>query len=193
VIGQTYTLSFDAGVFSYNKNQQKIQITVVGNKSLLSKAITLTGLGGGSNLWLPQKFTFVADRTSVILTFRDQSSVTSSIDLMLDNVQVTGPSLLAATVSTSTLSTMSTTSIQSPLLQGTKLSSPTLKVTPGAATMSMAANQAGTYILERSDDLITWEFVSELHANAPGAIEFQADHKAAKAGKAFYRVGFRPN
>ncbi len=59
--------------------------------------------------------------------------------------------------------------------------------------MSMAANQAGTYILERSDDLITWEFVSELHANAPGAIEFQADHKAAKAGKAFYRVGFRPN
>lgn len=193
VAGQTYTLKFDAGVYSTSKNQQKMQVTVAGKKSLLSKAITLTGLGGGFNLWFPQSFTFVADSTTAILTFRDQSTATVGIDLMLDNVQVTGPSAMVATASAATLSTMNTTSVQSLAPQGAKLPAPSLKVTPGAATVSLAANQAGTYVLERSDDLITWEFVSELHANAPGGIEFQADHKAAKAGKAFYRIGFRAN
>ena len=196
VLGKTYTLAFDVGVLSYNKSQQKIQVTVAGKKSLLSKTITLTGLGGGTNLWVPQSFTFVADRTTATLNFRDQSTATIGIDLLLDNIRITGPSLLAATTSVETASiagstTLQTNTPQSLAMHEPKLASPSLKVVPGAATMSIAAHAAGTYVLERSDDLITWEFVSELHANAPGALDFQADHKAAKNGKTFYRIGFR--
>ncbi|MES2657778.1 MAG: Ig-like domain-containing protein [Verrucomicrobiota bacterium] len=89
--GATYTLAFDAGVFSFNTNQQKLQVTVNGTGSLLTQVININGLGGGSNRWLPQSFTFVADSGSVTLAFRDQSASTSGLDLLLDNVRVTGP------------------------------------------------------------------------------------------------------
>jgi alpha-L-fucosidase len=92
VSGQTYTLQFDAGVLSYNTNSQSIQVTVNGLGSLFSQTITIFGLGGASNHWLPQSFTFVADSASATLTFRDQSSSTSALDLLLDHVRVTSGS-----------------------------------------------------------------------------------------------------
>ncbi len=91
VSGQTYTLAFDAGVFSFNTNPQKLLVTVNGTASLLSQSITINGLGGGSNRWVPQSFTFVADSASATLTFTDQSASTNGLDLLLDNVRVTGP------------------------------------------------------------------------------------------------------
>jgi lysophospholipase L1-like esterase len=90
VIGQTYTLTFDAGVLAYNRKSQTVQVTVAGSGSLLSQTITIIGLGGGTNLWLPQSFTFVANSSTSTLTFRDKSTSTNSLDLLLDNVRITG-------------------------------------------------------------------------------------------------------
>ena len=92
VVGQPYTLAFDAGVFSYNTNSQTMQVTVNGTASLLTRLITINGAGGGNNRWLPQSFSFVADSASTTLTFRDQSSSTNGLDLTLDNVRVNGAS-----------------------------------------------------------------------------------------------------
>jgi VCBS repeat-containing protein len=89
--GQTYTLTFDAGVFSFNTNPQRLQVTVNGTGNLFSQVVTVTGLGGGTNRWLPQSFTFVADGAVATLTFLDQSTSTNGLDLLLDNVSVTGP------------------------------------------------------------------------------------------------------
>lgn len=90
VPGETYTLSFDMGVLSYVKKQQKLSLTVSGNTNLLTQTISITGAGTGSTEWTPRTFTFVADRATTNLSFRDRSSSTSGIDLLLDNVRVTG-------------------------------------------------------------------------------------------------------
>jgi VCBS repeat-containing protein len=87
--GTTYTLAFDAGVLAYNTSQQKLQVGVTGSSSLLSQVVTLNGLGGGSNNWVPQSFTFVANSTTTTLTFTDISTTTVGLDLLLDNVRVT--------------------------------------------------------------------------------------------------------
>ncbi|MEO5914515.1 MAG: Ig-like domain-containing protein [Luteolibacter sp.] len=92
VPGQTYTLAFDAGVLSFNTNSQSLQVTVNGTSSLLNQVITLNGLGGGAQRWVPQTFTFVANSTGTTLSFRDVSTTTNALDLTLDNVRVTGAS-----------------------------------------------------------------------------------------------------
>ncbi len=90
VAGQSYTLAFDAGVLSYNTSPQTMRVTVTGTAALLDKTITINGAGGGSNRWLPQSFTFVADGPAATLVFRDQSASTVALDMMLDNVRVSG-------------------------------------------------------------------------------------------------------
>ncbi len=91
VPGQTYTLAFDMGVLAYNKNQQSLLVTVTGTNSLLSQSITLNGTGGGATRWVPQSFTFVANSGSSTLRFQDKSTTTNNLDLLLDNVRVSGP------------------------------------------------------------------------------------------------------
>jgi VCBS repeat-containing protein len=88
VIGQTYTLAFDAGVLSYTSSTQSMLVSVTGAGNLLSRTITLIGSTGGNCLWLPQSFTFVANSTTATLTFTDQSTSTISVDMLLDNVRV---------------------------------------------------------------------------------------------------------
>ncbi|MEO5914296.1 MAG: cadherin-like domain-containing protein [Luteolibacter sp.] len=91
VAGQTYTLTFDAGVLSFNFSPQKLLVTADGTASLLNQLVTVNGTNSGTNVWTPKSFTFVADSTVTTLTFRDQSASTGGIDLTLDNVSVTGP------------------------------------------------------------------------------------------------------
>lgn len=91
VAGQPYTLTFDAGVLSYNTSSQSMQVAVAGSSSLLTRLITINGLSGGTNRLAPQTFGFVADSGSTTLTFRDLSGSTNGLDLTLDNVRVSGP------------------------------------------------------------------------------------------------------
>jgi lysophospholipase L1-like esterase len=90
-VGGTYTLAFDAGALNYNTSPQTMLVTVTGTGSLLSQTIVITGPGNGGNYWLPQSFTFVANSAVSTLTFRDQSSATVGVDMLLDNVRISGP------------------------------------------------------------------------------------------------------
>jgi len=200
-MGQTYTLAFDAGVLAYNTNSQTIQVTVTGAGSLLSRTITLIGAGGGTSRWLPQSFTFVANSTAATLTFRDQSTSTNSLDLLLDNIRITATaSALASLVpqqgsngTTSSLTTSQAAITPPPASLGT----PSLSGTPGNITLRMTAPAAGNYVLERSEDLKTWEYVSEMQCAAQGLVEFHDTQNSFSAQRPkkqmFYRIGLQPD
>jgi hypothetical protein len=90
VAGQSYALSFDAGVQAFQSlSQMKMQVTVQGTTTLLSQSVTVSGQGTGT-WYTPKSFNFVADGASATLTFQDTSSATTNIDLLLDNVVITG-------------------------------------------------------------------------------------------------------
>jgi len=91
VAGKAYTLLFDAGALSYNGFSQSLLVTVTGSGSLLSRTVTITGPGGGNDRWIGQTFSFTANSATSTVTFRDQSTATDAIDLLLDNVRITTP------------------------------------------------------------------------------------------------------
>lgn len=88
--GRTYTLSFDAGAFAFNSDEQRLQVTVRGSGTLLSRTVSVFGAGGGSSRWVPQTFSFVADGPVALLRFQDVSPKTLNLDLMLDNIRIIG-------------------------------------------------------------------------------------------------------
>lgn len=90
VPGTTYQLAFDMGAFAYNTSSQRLQVTVQGSSSLLSQTLTVAGIGGGNTRWVSQSFSFTANSASTTLSFRDVSTTSNTIDLVLDNVRVTG-------------------------------------------------------------------------------------------------------
>jgi hypothetical protein len=89
--GVTYTVRFDQGVYSFNTQYQSIQVSAVGTGSLLSKTYTLRGTSNGNTVWAARTDTFVANSATTTLTFRDTSTTSNAIDLLLDNVRVTSP------------------------------------------------------------------------------------------------------
>jgi VCBS repeat-containing protein len=88
VPGSTYNLQLDIGVLAYNTNQQRLQIAVAGNGSLLSEVATINGINNGTVKWEPRSYTFIANSTSTVLTFTDVSTTADAIDVLLDNVRV---------------------------------------------------------------------------------------------------------
>ncbi len=88
VPGQEYVLAFDVGAFSLlNQYEQRLHVTVEGEGMLLSARVSVFAPGNGWT-YRPQTFTFVADDTAAVLTFRDASPTTENVDLLLDNVRV---------------------------------------------------------------------------------------------------------
>lgn len=70
------------------------------------------------------------------------------------------------------------------------LSTPTLSGLPGARRVAMAAVPAGRYVLERSENLVDWEFVSEVQLTTPGALELEDNvNPVVPATSVFYRIG----
>ncbi|MEO5712428.1 MAG: Ig-like domain-containing protein, partial [Luteolibacter sp.] len=158
-VGKTYTLAFDAGVFSYTTDPQSLLVTVKGSASLLSRSVNLTGTGGGAFTWAAQSFSFTADSASTILTFRDQSTATIGLDLLLDNVRVNPqPSASASSV------------VIPPPVE--EIPTPSLTVNAGNATVSTIAAAEGYYFFERSEDLVTWEVIDSGWYAAGGTVEF---------------------
>jgi hypothetical protein len=191
--GQRYTLAFDVGVLSYNTNSQTLALSVTGSGSLLSRTITLFGVGAGPIRWTPQSFAFVANSTTTTLTFRDQSATTKNIDLMIDNVRVTAVATTPLSAATSALAGAATAAMST---GGALAPTPSLAGTPDAFIIRMSATQAGSYVLERSPDLKTWERVSEMQVTGPGLIEFHDAPGFAGSGPPppamFYRIGLQP-
>jgi hypothetical protein len=89
--GVSYQLRYDAGVYSYNTNPQKLRTTIRGQATLLSNDITLRGTGNGDKTWTPYSLSFTADSTSTTITFEDVSSTTNAVDLLVDHVRVINP------------------------------------------------------------------------------------------------------
>lgn len=185
--GQSYTLRFDVGALSYNLLAQSVQVTVTGSSSLLSRSITFNGLGNGSNRWLPQMFTFVANTNLTTLTFRDTSPTSSAIDLLLDNVRIEGQSPQAAALPTTQLV----------LTSPEKPEPPTISTIPGASQIRMNVSRPGIYQLQRSEDFLKWDRVEEKEITAEhvleiGTVEFTDDQEARNSlppkSKMFYRI-----
>ena len=89
--GVSYQLNYDAGVYSFNTNPQKLRTTIRGQATLLSNDITLRGTGNGDKTWTPRTLSFTADSTSTTVTFADVSSTTNNVDLLVDHVRVINP------------------------------------------------------------------------------------------------------
>ena len=176
--GQTYSLTFDASVFAYTTDSQSLRVSVTGAADLLTETVTINGLAGGLGPWLPQGFSFTADSPSTTLEFRDQSSATVGLDLLLDNVRVVAGSSPAAAVRVATPAV------------------PSLVWTPKGVIVSMAATETGSYVLERSEDLTNWEYVETFQSNGFEQIEFHdtRDPLSSELPKErmFYRFGFQP-
>jgi lysophospholipase L1-like esterase len=183
--GQTYSIEFDAGVLAYTTDTMTLGVAADGNGSLLSESVAVTGLGNGAISWLTQRFTFMADSDSTTVAFRDLSTYTVGIDLLLDHVRVS----VLATPSAALV--IGSGSGSPPVLTNT----PSLTSAPGASVISMIAPLAGTYLLERSENLTTWEAVDQMECAAQESIEFfdskDPEHPRTRA---FYRIGLRyPN
>ncbi len=178
-IGKTYSLNFDTGVFSYTTDPQSLQVTINGTASLLTRSVILAGTGGGSITWAAQSLSFTADSASTTLTFRDQSTATVGIDLLLDNVRV------------NPLPSPSISSFVTPP-QVEEIPTPSLTVSAGNATVSMLATKEGDYVFERSEDLVTWEVTDSGYYGAGESVEFHDNRDPLSTEplkqRMFYRI-----
>jgi uncharacterized membrane protein len=121
--GTTYSLAFDVGVVAYNNNQQKLQATVTGTSTLLSKLVTVTGAADGSTRWSPQNSTFVANSDVTTLVFTDISTTSDSIDLCLDDIRIAvyDPTAVPSSITTIPAGNSSTVQVAfNPESSGTK-------------------------------------------------------------------------
>ncbi|MEY3896501.1 MAG: hypothetical protein RLZZ214_2021, partial [Verrucomicrobiota bacterium] len=94
-VGQTYRLSYDLGVASWQYNwTQKLGVNVQGSNTLLGTTSIISGVGGAGNSpnlsWFPWSHEFTATTTTTTLTFTDVSEASQSWskDMLLDNVRV---------------------------------------------------------------------------------------------------------
>src|SRR5207249_11498148 len=81
---------FDLGTTAYQStDEQRMQVTIQGNSVLVSQTASVFAQGTGT-WYTSQSFAFVADSATTTLKFQDVSPTTINIDLLLDNVGVTG-------------------------------------------------------------------------------------------------------
>ena len=189
--GTIYTLMFDVGVLAYNTASQTMRVEVFGENSLLSQSISVTGTGGGIR-WLPQQFTFVADGTTATVSFTDISKTTNNIDLLLDNVRLFGSSSSAAPRAV-TADAPFRFAISPPLpasLPPLPQTTPSFLRNSDGVRVGLPAAASGRYVLERSSDLITWEFHSEIELTEAGPLDFLDASPPSAQG--FYRIARRP-
>ncbi|RYD24429.1 MAG: DUF642 domain-containing protein [Verrucomicrobiaceae bacterium] len=197
--GVTYTLAFDVGVLSYNTSPQQLQVTVNGSASLLSRNVSVTGTTNGVTRWFPQTFTFTADAATATLAFRDISTATNALDLLLDNVRLTGgnaPAPAPAAAAPTPLPAPSRGIIGD--LPPPAIGFASLTAAGGNHSITLNAVMSGRYFLERSSNLTDWEKVGEdIAIDSPALLEFPAPPPAADALSGgqplFYRIGRRPD
>ncbi len=87
-VGQTYTVTFDMGAYAISggiNSAQTMNFQVQGASTLINENIV--DAGANTNTFNAYRYTFVADSTTTTLRFADVSSGTTSVDMMIDNVQ----------------------------------------------------------------------------------------------------------
>lgn len=88
IAGLTYRIEFDLGVVAANIGEQTLGLEVDSDIPLLAESFTITGPGGGATSFETRSTSFVASGASATLRFRDLSSTTFNIDMLLDRVRV---------------------------------------------------------------------------------------------------------
>jgi VCBS repeat-containing protein len=105
--GQPYLLTFDVGTQAYNTSHQILKVSVTGGvpTPLDPPVIDIQGGANQGTKWQTpspsRTYAFVASSASTTLTFTDQSPASTDIDLLLDNVKVTGQVTRVLTVASS--------------------------------------------------------------------------------------------
>ena len=86
--GKSYTVTFDIGAFSLlNRDTMRLEVTVEGTGLRMTRVVSVAATGTGSR-YSTESFSFIADSTATALRFRDVSTTTDNVDLMLDDVRV---------------------------------------------------------------------------------------------------------
>ena len=83
-----YRLGFAAGVLSYAKGVQRLEVSLSKTTPSVSKTVNVIGNGNGSVNWGENAEFFKGDGSQASLRFRDVSQTTAGMDLLLDNVSV---------------------------------------------------------------------------------------------------------
>lgn len=90
--GTIYPLSFDMGVLSYIASPQSLQVDVEEpGVPTQSWTFTVNGNGDGKCRWANRHLTFTSNSGMAKITFRDVSTATNAIDLLLDNIRIAPP------------------------------------------------------------------------------------------------------
>ncbi|MCB1134398.1 MAG: cadherin-like domain-containing protein, partial [Verrucomicrobiae bacterium] len=61
VPGQSYTLSYDLGVVSFNNTEQRLGVQIDGATRLFAEAQSIFGNSSGQSRWIPKSHSFTAD------------------------------------------------------------------------------------------------------------------------------------
>ncbi|MCB1131464.1 MAG: hypothetical protein KDN05_10075, partial [Verrucomicrobiae bacterium] len=142
------------------------------------ETITLQDLDGEIIRWSPQTFTFTADGGSATLEFRDLSTATVGIDLLVDNVRiaeaVTPDALAAAAV-----------------LPDIELGTPAFGTEGDDFSIALQAIQSGNYVLERSDNLKDWETVNSKYSDGLEEVRFLDPRPTEGEPRLFYRIRYQ--
>ncbi len=107
-VGQTYLLSFNLGIITYQYFDvtQRLNVNVLGSNTRLDATSTVStqyGTGGDPAVfWTPKSHEFTANSTTTTLTFTDSSFFGESLstDMLLDNVKIARSGVYLAVTST---------------------------------------------------------------------------------------------
>ncbi len=92
VPGVTYRVFYDARIVAFDSDPQVLRLEVTGSSLLRATNRTFTGSSVAPIPWQTVSESFVADSLTTTVNFRDLSTKTISIDLLLDNVRVVAQS-----------------------------------------------------------------------------------------------------
>jgi len=90
VPGKSYMLTFDMGLLLYTTGYQFLNVILTGNGQLASGTYGIERVEGANTVWHAKRLTFFANSANTTVSFRDVSTSTAAIDLLLDNVAVNG-------------------------------------------------------------------------------------------------------
>ena len=182
--GTSYTLTFDLGTFSFvNRNEQRIQVLVKGTATLLNQSLSVFASGTGAR-YAAQSLTFVADSSATTLTFTDVSPTTTDVDMLLDHVQVSSQTGLAAASSSSQPNLRLATIQRSLAPESAAL---TLSLTGSGVLIEASVLPGQPYRVDRSADLLTWTTLRDVIADEDGVLMIEDDDTSG-SDMFFYRV-----
>ncbi|MFO1001923.1 MAG: cadherin domain-containing protein [Planctomycetaceae bacterium] len=146
-VGQTYTVTFDMGAYAITggiNSAQTMNFQVQGASTLINENIM--DAGAGTNTFNSYRYTFVADSTTTTLRFADVSSNTTSVDMMIDNVQA-----YSVTTSSPTLSIAENSANNTVVGQVTT----TEPDAYGVLSYSLFDNAGGAYAVNSATGVVT--------------------------------------